>query len=235
MQQHNSLLLKALNCGWALNLFSKKLVLAACFSALLISCNDPGIEPQETDGPSAKGIVTTPSVKGIVTTPSIQGIVTSPSATAATVTLNKVDIMIGRSSTAVGTVLVQVKSMDGTIVASSELAVDAIPTTASWITFTFPEDTPVTSGVKYRMEVTRSHPPVTGNGQVYLGGAVSSSADPYPHGASDRSSSVFDYTFRTYASSVVDQQQLRYTSPVPIVPSNLGVSTRWQEFVVGSF
>src|SRR5688572_9956741 len=112
MQQHNSLLLKALNGRWALNLFSKKLMLAACFSALLVSCNDPAIEPQEADGPSAKGIITTPSVKGIVTTPSTKGIVTSPSAIAATVTLNKVDIMIGRSSTAVGTVLVQVKSMD---------------------------------------------------------------------------------------------------------------------------
>jgi hypothetical protein len=226
MQQHNSLLLKALHCGWALNLFSKKLMLAAGFSALLVSCNDPGIEPQEADSPSAKGIVTTPSTKGIVT---------SPSATAATVTLNKVDIMIGRSSTAVGTVLVQVKSLDGTVITSSELAVDAIPTTASWIAFTFPEDMPVTSGIKYRLEVTRSHPPVTGNGQVYLGGAVSSSTDPYPHGASDRSNSVFDYTFRTYANGVVDQQQVRYTSPVPVVPSNIGVSTRWQEFVVGSF
>jgi hypothetical protein len=230
MQQHNSLLSKALNARWALNPLSKKLTLAACFSALLISCNDPGIEPQKTDG-SGSG----PSAKGIVTTPTANGIVTSPSATAVTVTLNKVDVMIGRSSTAVGTVLVQVKSMDGTLIASSELAVDAIPTTVSWIAFTFPEDTQVTSGIKYRMEVTRSHPPVTGNGQVYLGGAVSSSTDPYPYGASDRSSSAFDYTFRTYANGVVDQQQLRYTSPVPVVPSNLGVSTRWQEFTVGLF
>jgi hypothetical protein len=125
--------------------------------------------------------------------------------------------------------------MDGTLIASSELEVAAIPTTTSWITFTFPEGTQVTSGVKYRMVVTRSHPPVTGNGQVYLGGAVSSSTDPYPQGASDRSSTAFDYTFRTYANGVVDQQQLRYTSPVPVVPSNIGVSTRWQEFVVGLF
>jgi hypothetical protein len=221
MQQHNSLLLRARNYRGALNLFSKKLTLATCLSALLLSCNDPGVEPQKADG--------------IATTPSTNGLVTSPSAIAVAATLNKVDIMIGRSSTAVGTVLVEIKSMDGTLIASSELEVAAIPTTTSWITFTFPEGTQVTSGVKYRMVVTRSHPPVTGNGQVYLGGAVSSSTDPYPQGASDRSSTAFDYTFRTYANGVVDQQQLRYTSPVPVVPSNIGVSTRWQEFVVGLF
>lgn len=226
--QHNSLLPKMLNCLRASSL-PANLMLAACFSVLLISCNDLGVEPQKPGGPD-----TAPSADAITTSPSAYGLVTSPSANAATVTLNKVDLMMGRSSGIAGTVLVQVKSLDGTLVASSELAAEVLPTTASWVTFSFPEGTQVTSGVKYRMEVTRSHPPVSGNGQVYLGGAASSSTDPYPYGASDRSSNRFDYTFSTYIDGGVDQQQLRYTSPLPVSPSNIGVSIRWQEFVAGS-
>jgi hypothetical protein len=242
MKQHNSLISNLLNHGLALNLSLQALIIAAGFSTLLSSCSETGIEPQKADGlgsnPSANAIVTSPSANGIITTPVFNGLVTSPSATAETVTLSKMDLMMGRSSTAVGDVYVTIKSMDGTTVAYSELPVSALSTTASWVTFNFPVHSPqateVIPGARYRIEITRSHPPVSGNGQVYVGGAVSASNDPYPNAASDRSANQFDYTFRTYVEDViVDQQQLLYTSPVPVVPSNLGVSIRWQEFVVG--
>jgi hypothetical protein len=140
-----------------------------------------------------------------------------------TANLDKVELYMMRgSSSAVGNVRLQIKSGNH-VMASSELPVASIPTTSSWVAFTFTEKVHLTLNFTYRIEVIRSHPSVGAGGLVYW---RTSLTNPYPAGVSDWSATS-DYAFRTYINGALDDEQAISTTVVPVSST----TPRWQQFV----
>jgi hypothetical protein len=147
-----------------------------------------------------------------------------------TSTLTKVDIFTDASTALTGTVTVEIRNSDGSVVLGSS-TVAASLLTKGLAKNTFPLSTPVTlaPGDHYRIYVTRSDTHHMPTNNYIFWKTCQSGVDAYPPGVMVYSPGwILDFAFITYNGSSVDQQQTSATYGFAI--GNAGYYL-WQEFV----
>jgi hypothetical protein len=144
------------------------------------------------------------------------------------VSFNRVDLFMSVSTFVSGTVTVQIRNADGSVVVgsttvfASSLLKDGIKRN----TFTFSPALTLNSGEKYRIYVTRSFPHSSTNSVTWR--TSSGGTDPYTKGVPSVYPALsLDFAFVTYSNGYTDQQQTS-TNYGFFIPSN---NYRWQEFV----
>lgn len=144
------------------------------------------------------------------------------------INLVKVDLNLFVGTATTGTFTTEIRNADGTqILASNVTAASLLVKGSAWNSFTFP-NIPLRRNIKYRIYITRSdaHNYTTNN--YIFWNTSSGGVDAYPGGINDVYPSwTLDYSFRTYSTGGLDQQQTLTTY-------GFGLSNtyyRWQEFV----
>lgn len=145
------------------------------------------------------------------------------------VAFHRVDIITSSSSTISGTVTMQIRNADGTVVVGSSTVSGNSLLRGHMLrnTFLFSPALTLNSGQKYRIYLTRSNPHNYINDHIAWR-CSSGGTNPYTSGVP----SVYpgwqlDFTFVTYSGGYVDQQQLQPNYGFSI--GNNGYY--WQEFV----
>ena len=144
------------------------------------------------------------------------------------ITLHRVDLYTTSSASVSGTVTVQIRNADGSVVIGSITVSGSSLVKGHMVknSFYFPSLS-LNSGQKYRIYLTRSNP------HNYLTDHISwrtssGGTNPYPAGIMNYSYSwELDYAFATYSDGYLDQKQLS-TNYGFAVGNN---SWLWQEFV----
>jgi hypothetical protein len=147
-----------------------------------------------------------------------------------TSTLTKVDIFTDASTALSGTVTVEIRNSDGSVVLGSS-TVAASLLIKGLAKNTFPLSTPVTlaPGDHYRIYVTRSDTHHMPTNNYIFWKTCPSGVDAYPPGVMIYSPGwMLDFAFITYNGSSADQQQTSATYGFAIGSAG---SYLWQEFV----
>lgn len=145
------------------------------------------------------------------------------------ISLSRVDLFTVTGDNLTGTVTVEIRNADGSVVIGSTTvpASSIIKGNSVRNTFTFSPALTLSSGLKYRIYLTRSNP------HNYLTDHIawrtsSGGVDAYAPGVMNYSPSwILDYAFVTYSDGYVDQQQT--STNYGFAVSN--TSYLWQEFV----
>jgi hypothetical protein len=147
------------------------------------------------------------------------------------VSVGRIDLFTVTGDYVSGTVTVQIRNADGTVVLGTSVVSGANLLKGNSIrnTFTFAPAVTLNSRQKYRIYVTRSNPHNFMTDHVSWR-TCSSGVNAYTPGVPDvfvNSGWVLDYSFVTFSDGYVDQQQTSTNYGFAI--SN--TSYRWQEFV----
>lgn len=195
---------------------TKKWVLV-CITALIVSsCNvNPALDDLKTPQPE--------TIKDRIRIPKGPIFLTSVS------TLDKVDLMTDIGTNLTGTVTVEIRNGDGSVViGSTTVPAGTLAPGQATNTFYFSPALSLTPGEKYRIYITRSDQHNYNTNNYIFWRTSSGGVDAYPGGINDvHPSWTLDYAFTTYNGGLVDQQQLLRTYGF-FVSSGLH---RWQEFV----
>jgi hypothetical protein len=146
-----------------------------------------------------------------------------------TSSLDRVDLITHVGSSLTGTVTVEIRNADGSVViGSTTVPAGSILTGMTTNTFLFSPALVLNADEKYRIYVTRSDVHnYSGNNYIFWR-TSSGGVDAYPAGINDvHPSWTLDYAFTTYNGGIVDQQQTLATYGF-FVGSGF---YRWQEFV----
>ena len=145
------------------------------------------------------------------------------------ISLHRVDIFTTTSSTLTGTVTMQIRSADGSVILGTSVVNGSNIVKGHMVknTFLFSPNLSLNSGQKYRIYLTRSNPHNYMNDHITWR-TSSGGNDAYPKGVpSVYPAWVLDFAFVTYSDGYTDQQQLSANYGFAI--GNNGY--RWQEFV----
>jgi hypothetical protein len=145
------------------------------------------------------------------------------------ISFHRVDLFTVTSNNVSGTVTVEIRNADGSVVLGSTTVPGSSILKGNSIknTFTFSPALTLTSGQKYRIYITRS------NQHNYMNDHIawrtcSGGVDGYPKGVMNYSPNwLLDYSFITFSDGNVDQQQT--ATNYGFAFSNTGYL--WQEFV----
>jgi hypothetical protein len=145
------------------------------------------------------------------------------------VSFNRVDLFTVTGDNLTGTITVQIRNGDGSVVIGSTTvpASSIIKVNSKRNTFIFSPALTLSSGQKYRIYLTRSNPHNFVNDHMAWR-TSSGGTDVYAKGVTNYHPGwILDYSFVTYSGGYVDQQQT-ITNYGFIVGNN---SYLWQEFV----
>jgi hypothetical protein len=148
-----------------------------------------------------------------------------------TSTLTKVDLFTDASTAMTGTVTVEIRNSDGSVVLGTSTVPAASLLIKGLAKNTFPLATPVTlaPGDHYRIYVTRSDTHHMPTNNYIFWKTCPSGVDAYPPGVMIYSPGwMLDFAFITYNGSSADQQQTSATYGFAIGSAG---SYLWQEFV----
>lgn len=195
---------------------TKSILLSIVMVFLALSCSvDSALDERLEKAPNEKDIAT----KG-----PLQPMLLSTS------TLTKVDLFTDASTLLTGTVTVEIRNSDGSVVLGTS-TVAASLLTKGLAKNTFPLSTPVTltPGDHYKIYVTRSDAHSMPTNNYIFWKTCPSGVDAYPPGVMIYSPGWnLDFSFITYNGSFADQQQTSATYGFAI--GNAGYYL-WQEFV----
>jgi hypothetical protein len=143
--------------------------------------------------------------------------------------LDRVDLITHVGTNLTGTVTVDIRNADGSVViGSTTVPALSITTGLATNTFLFSPALTLNAGDKYRIYLTRSDAHNYGANNYIFWRTSSGGVDAYPAGVNDvHPAWTLDYAFKTYNGTVVDQQQNLATYGF-FVSSGF---YRWQEFV----
>lgn len=193
-----------------------KWILVSATALIVSSCNvNPALDDLKTPRPE--------TIKDQIRIPKGPIFFTSSS------TLDKVDLITDIGANLTGTVTVEIRNGDGSVViGSTTVPAGALALGMNTNTFYFSPVLSLTPGEKYRIYLTRSDQHNYNTNNYIFWRTSSSGIDAYPGGVNDvHPSWTLDYAFTTYNGGIADQQQ-------PLKTYGFFVSSgmyRWQEFV----
>lgn len=142
------------------------------------------------------------------------------------ISFHRVDLFVDGSASTTGTITVQIRNADGSVVIGSTTVPASSLNLTAWArnTFLFSPALTLNSGEKYRIYVTRSNPH---NGSDHLTWRFNTANAYAPGGCSVNPGWAGDFGFATYSNGYLDQRNLTVNYGFGLSPTYF----RWQEFV----